>query len=61
MPTHIVKNNKTPEEHYAILDEAMTNVLRAGKAQVSNDFMEQLYVYEHCVRVALGMPVDVDA
>jgi hypothetical protein len=56
----IVKTARTPEEHYASLDEALTNVLRAGKVQVSNEFMTQLMVYERCLRIALGMPVEVN-
>ncbi len=56
----IHRSVKTPEEHYLTIEEALTNVLRACKADVNPAMMEQLVVYDRCLRVALGLPVELD-
>ena len=48
---------RTPEEHFAVLEEQLLNVLRSGKAQVSDDFMDHLSMFDRCLRLALGLPV----
>lgn len=59
MQHHFV-NGRTPEEHYAILDDLLTNVLVAAGATATDQLMDQLVVYERCLRVALGMRVEVN-
>ena len=53
-------SNKTPNENYEMLDEALTNLLRASKAQVSDEMLAHLYVFERCIRVALRLPIELD-
>lgn len=51
----------TAQERYDMLDEAMTNVLRAAGAAgatATDALMDQVVIYERCVRVALGMPIE---
>ena len=56
----IVHSKRTPDEHYKALDEALTNVLRASGAVISPRMLQHLEVYDRCLRVALGLPVEVD-
>lgn len=51
---------KTPEEHYRLLEQHFLYVLRAAKADVNDDMMAQIRVYDRCLRVALGLPVELD-
>ena len=51
---------RTPQEHYKVLDEALTNLLRASKAQVSQEMMGHLIVFDRCLRSALGLPIEMD-
>ncbi|MFC6621985.1 hypothetical protein [Novosphingobium panipatense] len=46
----------TAQERYDMIDEALTNVLRAGKVEVTDQFMYHMQVYERCVRAALDLP-----
>lgn len=55
------RSAKTPEEHYKVLDEALTNLLRASKAQVSQEMMGHILVFDRCLRAALGLPIEMDS
>lgn len=50
------KRPMTAQERYDMIDEALTNVLRAGKVEVTDQFMYHMQVYERCVRAALDLP-----
>ena len=57
----ILRSTKSPAEHYEIIDEALTNVLRAAGAIASEQLLDHLFVYDRCLRIALGLPVKVNA
>lgn len=49
---------RSAEEKYAVMDQALTNVLRAAKATVSDNLVEYLVIYERCLKGVLGMPTE---
>jgi hypothetical protein len=64
MPEMMVRTNLTPQEHYDVLDRALTDVLRASRAAgdaVTDRLMDTLVIYERALRVALGLPVEVNS
>lgn len=61
MPLTIVENGLSPEENYEVLDVTLTEVLdAAGVNYDDEEFMRRLISYDRQLRIALGVPVEVD-
>ena len=56
----VVASSLSPEDHYEVLDAALTEVLAtAGIDTIDGQLMESLIVFNRCLRIALGLPVEV--
>lgn len=55
----IIQSSRTPEDHYEVLDVALTDILHTAGADVDKALMEKLMIYNRLLRIALGLPVEV--
>jgi hypothetical protein len=55
----IVDTGLSAQAHYEILDAGMTGILEALQADVDEEVLRHLLVYNRCLRLALGLPVEV--
>ena len=57
---HTLTNGRTPQEHYDLLDQVLTDLLRAAGATATDQLMAHLIVYERTLRSALGLPIEIN-
>lgn len=55
----IIQSPLTPEDQYEVLDVALTDILDTAGADVDDELMEKLMIYNRLLRIALGLPVEV--
>jgi hypothetical protein len=56
----IVESGLTPEEHYEVLDVALTEVLDVAGVDVGDErVLSRLISYNRQLKIALGLPVEV--
>lgn len=48
----------TPEDHYEVLDATLTELLHSLDADIGEEQLKLLLVYNRRLRNALGLPVD---
>lgn len=55
----VISSSRTPEDHYEVLDVALTDILHTAGADVDDELLEKLMIYNRLLRIALGLPVEV--
>lgn len=60
MPLKIIKSERTPEDHYDVLDAALSEVFDVAGVDVGDErVLARLISYNRLLKIALGLPVEV--